>query len=72
MSDSMKYIRDFYKVPAKIGGRVEYTGNKHKGKQFGTIKGAEGAHLSILLDGEKTPGRYHPEWEIKYISEEDK
>ena len=62
---SMEYIRKTYKVPAKPGGRVEYTGS---GKpEYGTIKSADGAHLSILLDGEKLTRKFHPTWEMRYL-----
>ena len=62
---SMDYIRDTYKVTAKPGGRVEYAGS---GKpKYGTIKSADGAHLRILLDGEKLTRKFHPTWEMRYL-----
>ncbi|NUR12319.1 MAG: hypothetical protein HOQ20_10830 [Bradyrhizobium sp.] len=62
---SIEYIRSYYQVPAKRGGRVEYTGN---GKaELGTICGADGAHLSIRLDGAKHPMPFHPTWELRYL-----
>lgn len=62
---SLADIRTAYRVPAKRGGRVEYTGT---GKpQFGTITGADGAHLIIKIDGAKCAGRFHPTWELRYL-----
>lgn len=52
-------------MPAKRGARVTYTGT---GKpQLGTIKGADGAHLIIKIDGAKCAGRFHPKWELRYL-----
>jgi hypothetical protein len=61
----MQYIRDAYGVPAKRGGRVEYTGNGSK-KQ-GTITGARGGHVLIRLDGDKFSTGFHPTWKLKYL-----
>ena len=66
---SMEYIRDTYKVPAKVGGRVEYTGRETP--STGTIKGADGAHLCILLDGEKHTKNFHPTWKMRYLPDND-
>lgn len=62
---SFEYIRKNYGVPAKRGGRIEYTGdNKSK---LGTITAAKGAHLLIRIDGERRSGRYHPTWKLRYL-----
>lgn len=62
---SMEYIRSTYKVPAKRGGRVVYTGN---GKQeLGTIRSAKGCRLNIQLDGMKHAMPFHPTWELEYL-----
>jgi hypothetical protein len=60
------YICNYYKVPAKKNGRVEYTDSDGTAKP-GTIVGVDGAHLRIRLDGEKRVGNYHPTWNIKYL-----
>lgn len=65
---SIEWIRTNYKVPAKRGGRVEYTGEKTP--QLGTICGASGGHLSIRLDGIKHPMPFHPTWELRYLGDE--
>lgn len=62
---SIDYIRRQYSVPAKKGGRVEYTGNDKP--EFGTICGAQGAHLTIRLDGMKHTMPYHPTWKLRYL-----
>ncbi len=63
---SMEYIRDTYRVPAKRGGRVEYSGDRG-GPRLGTITGTQSAHLLIKLDGEPEPSPYHPTWELRYL-----
>ena len=62
---SMDYIRTAYKVPAKRGGRIEYT--PHVPPRMGTIVGARGALLRIRLDGDKHVGSYHPTWQLRYL-----
>lgn len=63
---SIDYIRTNYNVPAKVGGRVEYTGGKTP--RQGTITGAAGAHLLIKMDGDHFPMHYHPTWELRYLA----
>lgn len=58
----MDYIRKYYNVPAKRGGRVEFEGRP------GTITGSVNGYLRIRLDGENRSRRYHPTWEIKYLN----
>lgn len=67
---SMQWIRDHYGVPAKQGGRVEYTpceGSKDEAGKFGTITGTSGPHLLIRLDGQKNALPYHPTWQLRYL-----
>lgn len=66
---SIDWIRKNYRVPARRGGRVEYTGEKWP--QRGTICGASGSHLSIRLDGVKHTMPFHPTWELRYLDEPD-
>ncbi len=63
---TMAYIRDAYRVPAKRGGRVEYTGDR-SGPRLGTIIGTCSARLKIRLDGETGAGCYHPTWKLRYL-----
>jgi hypothetical protein len=65
---SIEWVRKTYRVPAKRGGRIEYTGEKEP--QLGTICGASGGHLSIRLDGCKHTMPFHPTWEIRYLAAE--
>jgi hypothetical protein len=65
---SIEYIRETYGVPAKRGGRIEYTGGTRP--LPGTICGAKGQYLSVRLDGAKHPSRFHPTWNIRYLSQE--
>jgi hypothetical protein len=62
---SMAYVRRYYSVPAKRGGRVEYTGCGRK--ELGTIRSARGARLMIQLDGVKHAMPFHPTWELRYL-----
>ena len=57
----MEYIRNYYKVPAKRGAKIQYKG------QNGTIVGALNGCLRVRLEGEKKIKTYHPTWEIKYL-----
>lgn len=62
---SLAYIRKYYSVPAKRGGRVEYMGD---GKpEYGTICGASGARLAIRIDGVKHSMPFHPTWKLRYL-----
>ena len=62
---SMAWVRKNYRVPAKRGGRVEYTG---EGKpELGTIRSASGGHLHIQLDGVKHTMPFHPTWKLRYL-----
>ena len=56
----MKYVRDYYKVPAKRGSRVAILtlDGKVTGKE-GTILSAT-HNLKVRVDGIKNPLRYHP------------
>lgn len=65
----MGWIRKTYRVPAKRGGRVEYTGgwdDKTKSR-FGTIRSASNGRLNIQMDGEKHALHFHPTWELRYL-----
>lgn len=65
---SMESIRRNYGVPAKRGGRVEYTGG-NSGPRLGTITSADGARLRIRLDGDDQALIYHPTWKLRYLPE---
>ncbi len=64
---SMEYIRNYYKVPAKRGGRVLVNG------WAGTIIGADGAYLKVRLDHTRIVRRYRPTtWNMVYFREVEK
>lgn len=63
---SLEYIRNYYGVQAKKGGRVKAYGKP------GTIIGARNAHLLIKLDGERHSNSYHPTDGIEYLERETK
>lgn len=63
---SLDYIRNAYGVPAQMGGRVRYSGGVGV-PRLGTITGASGGHLGVLLDGDNHPLPFHPTWELEYL-----
>ena len=60
--DTVDYIRKYYNVPARIGGRIRYM-EKHEG----IIAGVDGGYLMIVLDGEPVGNYFHPTGEIEYL-----
>lgn len=62
---SMAWVRKTYRVPAKRGGRVTYTGEGRP--EFGTIASARGGRLNIRIDGVKHALPFHPTWELAYL-----
>ena len=63
----MKYIRDYYGVPAKRGARIRYTGSPEP--ISGTVVAARDARLHVRLDGIKHIARLHPTWEVEYLED---
>jgi hypothetical protein len=61
LKNEMDYIRMFYGVPAKRGGRIRVR------SKTGTILGAAYPYLRIRFDGEKRVRHVHPEWRIEYL-----
>ncbi len=64
---SIDQIRESRGVPAKVGGRVRYTGGADGLARDGTITGGVGGYLQIRLDGEKHARNYHPTWKLEYL-----
>ena len=74
---SMKYIRKYYGVPAKRGGRIEFT-NCDGVPRLGTIVAARDAQLCVRFDKQshvaydrRRPLRLHPTWNVRYLSAKD-
>lgn len=63
---SMAWIRKYYGVPAKRGGRVEYTGEGYP--ELGTITSATNGRLNVRLDRFKCPMPFHPTWKLRYLT----
>lgn len=62
---SADYVRRYYQVPAKRGGRIKFRGRD------GTIVGFRDAGLRVRLDDD--PKRVipcHPTWRIDYLDGE--
>ena len=64
----MMWIRKYFGVPAKRGGRVEFCGGNEP--LFGTITSARNGRLMIMLDGAKTSMPFHPTWKLKYLNQD--
>lgn len=58
---SADYIRTYYNVPAKRGGRVTFDG------QPGRITGFTDQYLRVRLDGTKRSVLVHPTWRMHYL-----
>lgn len=70
MKGGLKYIRDYYDVPAKRGGRVRIYPRKGR-FEAGTITGAsENGRLLVRLDGCRYSLSYHPRGPIVYLDAE--
>lgn len=61
------YIRSYYRVPAKRGGRIRFRGEP------GTITGTtDGGRLIVRPDVRKyksTRWILHPTWQVEYLEE---
>lgn len=62
---SMEYIRNFYSVPAKRGGRIRFTG--WSTPREGKIVGSRQQYLLVRFDHLKRPQTLHPTWEVTYL-----
>jgi hypothetical protein len=57
----MRYIRDYYGVPAKRGMRVIANGHR------GVICGSLDHYLRIRPDGDQELTTWHPTWRVIYL-----
>lgn len=62
---SLPYIRDTYRVPARRGARIRYTGEPKPHE--GVIVGAQDAWIRVRFDGAKHIDSLHPTWEVAYL-----
>jgi hypothetical protein len=63
MRGDMAYVRNYYNVPAKRGGRVLFQGFP------GRILSADNGRLNLLLDTGQMVS-VHPTWEMGYLGDE--
>lgn len=63
--DQCQYIRDYYGVPAQIGGVVKIGG------KFGTIKQAD-HYIHVQFMGVRGTRPYHPTDGVEYLVDEVK
>jgi hypothetical protein len=64
VSDNGDYVRSYYGVPARIGGRVIAVGCP------GRITGFSGWYLWVTLDDRDTGAPYHPTWRVDYLDDD--
>lgn len=64
---SLQYIRDYYDVPAKRGGRVTFL-DSDGAKHYGAITSADRQYLRVLFDGDREPLLCHPK-DLEYFKE---
>lgn len=64
---TIEHICETRGVPARMGGRVRYTGSADGVSRDGTIVGWQGGYLQIRLDGQEHAGNYHPTWKLEYL-----
>ena len=57
---NMEYIRKFYAVPAKLGGRVEIADGLAGNRPQGVIVGSRGGYLRVRIRNEPHIKSYHP------------
>lgn len=62
MKGAMEYVRGYYGVPARRGGRIRF-----QGRETGTIRSADGAYLRVQFDARKRVALLHPTWEVEYL-----
>jgi len=65
---SIEQIRQTRNVPAKVGGRIRYSGSADGVTLEGTIVGGKNGYLQIRLDGDKYVRNYHPTWKLEYLT----
>jgi hypothetical protein len=58
---SFEYVRRYYHVPAKRGGRVLFRGKPAR------ITSGNGHYIRIRMDGERRSIIVHPTWEMEYL-----
>ena len=61
----MDYIRRTYNVPAKRGGRVQFTSAEFAVR--GTIVGSRGQYIRVRWDESGAVQTLHPKWNIVYL-----
>lgn len=70
----MKYIRNYYGVPAKRGARIKFhsdtakfiQGFLYRSKQ-GTIVSAKGNYIRVRFDNSDRIETLHPTWNVEYL-----
>lgn len=67
---SMQYVRSRYRVPAKRGMTVRYTGDASGEIMLGRITSASNGRIMIRFEGKffgKRSVPAHPTWKIEYL-----
>ena len=65
---SIKYIRENYGVPAKIGTKIKFTPHNDESKmREGVIVGSKDSYLKVKFGKEKEITILHPTWALEYL-----
>lgn len=65
---SMAQLREHYNVPAKRGGKIEFTDKNNRQRQGVITSASTSLRLRVRLEGLNHPVALHPTWNINYIS----
>lgn len=60
---SAAYVRRYYGVPAKRGGRIRFQGEP------GRIASFDGQYLRARLGDERHSVKLHPTWRVQYLDD---
>lgn len=67
---SMKYIRDYYKVPAKRGAKIRYMASDGDDCD-GVITSSKDQYLRVRFGNDKRTVLLHPTWNVAYLNEKN-
>jgi len=62
---SMEYIRNYYKVPAKRGGKIIFD---YPDPRIGVITSAQGHYIRVRFPEHKHSLILHPTWKVEYLN----
>lgn len=63
---SAAYVREHYRVPAKRGARIRFSGLDNTPRN-GTIVAFKGQYLRVRFDDSNVILTLHPTWKVEYL-----